>query len=206
MAAFSDSFDFCNTVLDLDDVSNIGHPCWEVLDPNPDIHHLFKRFNDLFFDGILYNRVNLKWLHFHNDNVGETYLREKIHIHLNINLLKNRLRKEIIEQLLVGTCCSHNKQLCMLKKISIYFQHEMMHAYLMQIGEEDDKKTDYHGPNFITTMLDINQLAKLNITVSQISLKFFHFLLLFISLRCFLFFILSNCNRWHTIIWMARKM
>lgn len=103
MAALPDSFDFSNTILDLDDVSNIGHPCWEFLDPNPDIQHLFKRFNDLFFDGILHNRVNLKWLHFDNNNAAVTVPSDKMHIYLNINLLKNRLRKEIIEQLLVGT-------------------------------------------------------------------------------------------------------
>lgn len=102
MAAFSDSFDFCNTVLDLDDVSNIGHPCWEFLDPNPNIQYLFKRFNDLFFDGVLHNRVNLKWLHFNNFNAGETMPTvDKTYIYLNINLLKNRLRKETSEQLLV---------------------------------------------------------------------------------------------------------
>lgn len=119
MAAFSDSFDFSNCVLDLDDISNIGHPCWEFLDPNPNIQHLFNRFNDLFFDGILYNRVYLKWMHFNDKNneknAGETvqqdYPGDKMFIYLNINLLENRLRKEIIEQLLVCTSyyyCIHS--------------------------------------------------------------------------------------------------
>lgn len=107
MAALSDSLDFSDTVLDLDDVSNIGHPCWEYLDPNPDVQQLFKRFNDLFFDGVCRNRVNVKWIHLDNDNAGETFPPQnpdnKVHIYLNINLLRNRLRKEIVEQLLVGS-------------------------------------------------------------------------------------------------------
>lgn len=97
--------DFSKVVLDLDHVGNIGHPCWEFLDPNPNIQHLFKRFNDLFFDGILHNRVDIKWLHFHDKCAGLTMPPQlpgdKMHIYLNINVLKNRLRKEIIEQLLV---------------------------------------------------------------------------------------------------------
>lgn len=109
MAAHVDSFDFSNTVLDLDDVTNISHPCWEFLDPNPDIQILFKKFNNLFFDGILCNRVEVKWTHLMNKsagNAGETWPSQlpdnTIYIYLNINLLRNRLRKEIIEQLLVG--------------------------------------------------------------------------------------------------------
>lgn len=97
--------DFSKVVLDLDHVGNIGHPCWEFLDPNPNIQHLFKRFNDFFFDGILHNRVDIKWLHFHDKCAGLTMPPQlpgdKMHIYLNINVLKNRLRKEIIEQLLV---------------------------------------------------------------------------------------------------------
>lgn len=105
MAAHPGSFDFSKIVLDLDQVSNIGHPCWEFLDPNPNIQHLFKRFNDLFFYGTLHNRVDIKWLHFHDKCAGLTMpvqpLGDKMHIYLNINVLKSRLRKEIIEQLLV---------------------------------------------------------------------------------------------------------
>lgn len=110
MAAIPDSLDFTNIVLDLDHVSNIGHPCWEFLDPNPNIQHLFKRLNVLFFDGVLHNRVNVKWLYFNEKNAknaGETMESQrpgdKMYIYLNINILKNRSRKEIVEQLLVRT-------------------------------------------------------------------------------------------------------
>lgn len=105
MAVYPDPFNFSKVVLDLDHVGNIGHPYWEFLDPNPNVQHLFKRFNDLFFDGILHNRVDIKWLHFHDKCAGLTMPPQlpgdKMHIYLNINVLKNRLRKEIIEQLLV---------------------------------------------------------------------------------------------------------
>lgn len=108
MASFPDPFDFSSCILDLDHVSNIGHPCWEFLDPNPNVQHLFNRFNDLFFDGILHNRVDVRWLHFNKPNkmcagltIPPQLPGDQIHIYLNINLLRNRLRKEIVEQLLV---------------------------------------------------------------------------------------------------------
>lgn len=107
MAARPASVDFSDVVLDLDDVSCIGHPCWEFLDPNPDIQQLTKRFNKLFFRGILHNSINLKWMYLNNKCAGETRqpqnsADDKIHIYLNVKLMKDRLRKEIVEQLLVG--------------------------------------------------------------------------------------------------------
>lgn len=42
----------------------------------------------------------------------------------------------------------------------------MVHAYLIQIDEEDGDNYQYHGPNFVIKMDNINRLAKLNMTVS----------------------------------------
>lgn len=53
----------------------------------------------------------------------------------------------------------------------------MIHTYLIQIDQEDDDDYGYgyvddcvpngkHGPNFLIKMVDINNMAKLNITVS----------------------------------------
>lgn len=53
----------------------------------------------------------------------------------------------------------------------------MIHAYLIQIGQEDADEYGYgyadeceangnHGPNFVIKMIDINTIAKLDITVS----------------------------------------
>lgn len=44
----------------------------------------------------------------------------------------------------------------------------MIHAYLVHIDQEDEDDDGGHGPNYVTKMTDINQMTKLNITVSQI--------------------------------------
>lgn len=96
--------------IDLNEINNIGHPCWEFIDPNPNINQLFKRFHELFFNDAtdLSKHVQLEWRDSlkYRKSVGETYPPDhrsgnKIQIHLNKVLLQNRLRKEIIEQLLV---------------------------------------------------------------------------------------------------------
>lgn len=187
--------DYSNTVLDLDNLSNIGHPCWEFFDPNPDIQQIFNRFNNLFFDGVLRNRVILEWGTVSNKCAGGTWLPQslggKIFIVLNESLLRKRLRKEIIEQLLVGTKFSIcilfiNKKTIMSIKLFYLNQHEMIHAYLIEISEEDEGEhgsldennrqvmLGNHGPNFFMKLDVINKAAKLNITVSLI-LKFYPF-------------------------------
>lgn len=51
----------------------------------------------------------------------------------------------------------------------------MIHAYLIQIKEEDGDENNRHGLNFIIKMSDINRMTKLNITVSQIFKMYFSF-------------------------------
>lgn len=97
-------------VLDLNDVSNIGHPYFEHIDPKPDIHKLFNRFHKMFFDDVndFPSLVKLEWCNDLRNSTGEAHLAsqrsDRISILLNKNLLRNRLRKEIIEQLLVCLC------------------------------------------------------------------------------------------------------
>lgn len=105
--ASQNASDLSSVILDLDDPSNIGHPCWEYLDRNPNIRKLFNTFNNLFFDRILCNRVDLKWCTSMSRRIaGETHppsinKKDDIRILLNPNLLEKRLRRENIEQLLV---------------------------------------------------------------------------------------------------------
>lgn len=51
----------------------------------------------------------------------------------------------------------------------------MIHAYLIQLKEEDGDENNRHGLNFILKMSDINRMTKLNITVSQIFTKYLSF-------------------------------
>lgn len=106
--------------LDLDDISNIGHPCWELLDPNPNIIKLFNEYNHLLFDGILENRVENRWLEekFATDEnkstAGETlksYIYGRMVISLNSKLLRKRTRRDTIEILIVCIYCIHYNNL-----------------------------------------------------------------------------------------------
>lgn len=63
-------------ILDLDSVENIAHPFWEFLDPSPDIHQLFNRFNELFFGGIFTDeerKVTLQWYEKRNQVAAQTW-------------------------------------------------------------------------------------------------------------------------------------
>lgn len=104
------STNLSGVVLDLDLVSNVGHPCWEVLDPNPNIIKLFRKYNKLFFDNVLEYRADVGWA-FLTDKEEYTAgltkspprnrLYGKIQINLNENVLKNRSRRELVEILIV---------------------------------------------------------------------------------------------------------
>lgn len=101
------SVDLSAVILDLDSIQNIGHPCLEMLQPNPDVYKLFEYFNEIFFDGILKYRVNLEWLeNIEESSAGKSYLPEegenRMRIILNSKLMRNRSRKDIIETLLVS--------------------------------------------------------------------------------------------------------
>lgn len=102
-------------ILDLDSVENIAHPFWEFLDPNPDIHQLFNRFNNLFFDGTFTDehklKVNLQW--FTNKRgpiAAQTWpanTKRPCRIEMNERILKTVLRREIIETLIVSQMLRH---------------------------------------------------------------------------------------------------
>lgn len=107
--SLDNSFDSSEIVLDLDDVSNTGHPILEILDPNPNVHQLHKKYSKIFFDGLLDDDVDLKWVSKLSGSCAAcTYPYQKnvhgnssIRIHLNEELMRKRLRREIIEILLV---------------------------------------------------------------------------------------------------------
>lgn len=100
------SIDLSKVILDLDEITNIGHPYWEFLDPNTSIQELFEEFNQLFFDGILEFEVELDWSTSLKNHAGETHpakstQRGRMSINLNEDILRNRIRREVIETLIV---------------------------------------------------------------------------------------------------------
>lgn len=91
--------------LDLNAIGNVAHQNWELLDPTPDIHQLFARFDKKFFRGRLKSVVKLNW----SSNLFRvsglccpTKQANIIFIMLSEPLLKLRSRKEVIEVLLVS--------------------------------------------------------------------------------------------------------
>lgn len=91
--------------LDLNAIGNVAHQNWELLDPTPDIHQLFARFDKKFFRGRLKGVVKLNW----SSNLFRvsglccpTKQANIIFIMLSEPLLKLRSRKEVIEVLLVS--------------------------------------------------------------------------------------------------------
>lgn len=122
------SINLSEVILDLDEITNIAHPCWEYIQPNPSIHELFDEYNQLFFDGILEFEVDIDWSSLENYNSGETVPAEKtkkgrrMTIVLNENILRNRMRHEIIETLIVRIIVQFNNLPC-TKKLneSIFF-------------------------------------------------------------------------------------
>lgn len=109
--AHNQSFNYSEVILDLDEITNVGHPCWELLQPSPNVYQLFDEFNQRFFTGILDFRVDIDWcpLRGHNkDCAGLTELPHKVRnnkilITLNEKLLGLQSRRETIEILLVCT-------------------------------------------------------------------------------------------------------
>lgn len=79
-----------------------GHPCWELLDPNPSIFKLFDEFNQLFFAGVLDYRVDVEWSVPADGEVSKTDARNgKRLIILNPERFLHRSRRELIEILIV---------------------------------------------------------------------------------------------------------
>lgn len=90
----------------LDLTQNLVHPTLETVDPTPNIHTLFAKFNYKFFQGKL-SAVELEWSKRMYQCAGICYSRRSRHgmacvIRLSEPLLKLRSRKELIETLLVS--------------------------------------------------------------------------------------------------------
>lgn len=117
----------------------------ETLDPTPDIHALFCKFNTKFFAGRL-SCVELEWSVKMYNCAGICYSSRNragmaCVIRLSEPLLKLRPRKDLVETLL----------------------HEMIHAwnFIRGIMEENGG----HGQNFLSKMHEINRAAGTNISV-----------------------------------------
>lgn len=121
------------------------HNAWEHIDPTPNIHLLFNRFNLRFFEGKL-TAVELEWSKRMYQCAGICYQRrvggfKSCVIRLSEPLLSLRSRKELVETLL----------------------HEMIHAFLFVLNIREGNGG--HGPNFLKKSHEINRIAGTNITV-----------------------------------------
>eukprot|EP00095_Tigriopus_kingsejongensis_P009843 maker-scaffold21_size687808-snap-gene-5.35 protein:Tk09843 transcript:maker-scaffold21_size687808-snap-gene-5.35-mRNA-1 annotation:"sprt-like domain-containing protein spartan" len=120
-------------------------PEWEDVDPTPDLHALFRQYNDKFFWGRLL-ACEVKWSPRMTLCAGLcAYQRRSRYcsIRLSVPLLKLRPRKDFVETLL----------------------HEMIHAYLFVTDGNDDH--DGHGPAFHEHMHRINRAAGTKISVNH---------------------------------------
>ncbi|XP_031752229.1 sprT-like domain-containing protein Spartan [Xenopus tropicalis] len=118
---------------------SVVDPQWEVLDPKPDIHALYKEFNVKFFKGKL-PEVDLKWSNRVTKGSGITKRTTtgKYIVRLYKPLLDLRPRSTTVEILL----------------------HEMIHVYQLTNGRKDWE----HGPTFHYHKRRINKLTGANIT------------------------------------------
>ena len=103
---------------------------------DPDI--IFRAFNDLdvlFFNGVLYHRVYLRWIqNCPEGDIAETkgpliFIRPRIRMTLFLDSIQGATLSELVGHLL----------------------HEMLHAYLMILTGGDDQeggRRQYHGPCF----------------------------------------------------------
>ena len=121
--------------------TSVCDPCWDVLDPNPDLHELFMAFDAEFFGGALAD-VEVKWSKRMTLCAGVCcFDGALVSIRLSQPLLKYRPRSDMVNTLL----------------------HEMIHALLFRsVGERD---RDSHGSNFLKHMARINACAGSNISV-----------------------------------------
>lgn len=115
----------------------------EYLDPTPNIHALFVKFDKRFFSNSL-GMVEVKWSQKMTTCAGICYYHGKnglCSISLSAPLLSLRPRKDLVETLL----------------------HEMIHAYLFVTENRKDRED--HGPEFHKHMHRINKETGTNITV-----------------------------------------
>uniref|UniRef100_A0A6B2FXT3 SprT-like domain-containing protein Spartan (Trinotate prediction) n=1 Tax=Myxobolus squamalis TaxID=59785 RepID=A0A6B2FXT3_MYXSQ len=121
----------------------ITDPTLEYLDPTPNIHQLFLKFDkDYFFSSL--SSVEVKWSKQMTQCAGLCKYQPSTAycvICLSQPLLQFRQRKDLVETLL----------------------HEMIHAFLFVTYKNTDHSA--HGYNFISNMNRINKAASVNITV-----------------------------------------
>lgn len=89
----------------LNSTQNLVHPDWEDKDPTPNIHDMFRQFDNKFFTGKL-KCVSLEWSKRMYTCAGICYSRKNNYgmqctIRLSEPLLKLRSRKNLVETLLV---------------------------------------------------------------------------------------------------------
>lgn len=90
----------------LNQTQHLVHPEWELIDPSPDVHAMFVRFNAKFFQNRL-GAVVLEWSKRMYSCAGICYQRsnrytKEVIIRLSEPLLKLRPRKDLVETLLVS--------------------------------------------------------------------------------------------------------
>ncbi|XP_067009842.1 DNA-dependent metalloprotease SPRTN [Anabrus simplex] len=119
-------------------------PILELLDPTPNIHDLFNEYSVLYFEDKLKD-VKLVWSERMISCAGATEAKRNgaIKVTLSSPILRLRPRKDLVETLL----------------------HEMIHAYLFVIDDDDDGRE--HGQSFYYHMHRINKLAGTCITVEH---------------------------------------
>ncbi|PAV61185.1 hypothetical protein WR25_06825 [Diploscapter pachys] len=128
---------------------DLTHPRWELIDPTPDVHALFKEFDRRFFNERLINQCYLTWSPRMTTCAGICKYEGTNHygmctISLSKPLLTLRPRSDLVETLL----------------------HEMIHAYLfITEGCRNRDGADGHGPRFQEHMYRINRTANTNITI-----------------------------------------
>ncbi|XP_054156775.1 putative uncharacterized protein DDB_G0291812 [Oppia nitens] len=130
---------------DEDELDNIdGQQLAAAADPVPDIQAMFRRYDEKYFDGVLFeHEVELFWINNMYIAAGITYPENRhkcrpIQIKLSRPLLRFAGEKQIRETLL----------------------HEMIHAYLFALNI-----SDAHGPEFIKKMHQLNRMEGLSISV-----------------------------------------
>lgn len=120
---------------------NLTDPLLEYSDPNPDIHELFRDYDQEYFYSTL-GSVTLEFSKRMTQCAGICYLRRgRVTIRLSEPLLRLRKRSDLVETLL----------------------HEMIHAYIFL--EVKHAIREDHGPEFHKHMYRINALANTKITV-----------------------------------------
>ena len=146
-----DGSDGAASIMPTDEVTKLSmsgrvtDPSLELLDPNPNIWHLFQIFDHRFFSGLLSsNAVAVKWSPNMTRTAGLCSWNPRsgfVEIRLSQPLHRLRPRSDLVQTLI----------------------HEMIHAVLFVNREDDNHES--HGTIFHSHMHRINREAGCNITV-----------------------------------------